>query len=111
VAPDEATEPLLAALEDPARSVRTMAMVVLVSRNPPSLQGEQIVARLGGEFKAAECFVHQGWGAGPIGSFALTKRLLPHLDQIAQTSCRWKARMRPTRRRLLRGRSKPEAAL
>jgi hypothetical protein len=86
IAPDEALEPLLVALEDPDKRVRAMAMVVLLSRDPPAIYGDKIVARLGGEFRTAECFVQHRWRPGPIGSFALTERLLPHLEKIAQTA-------------------------
>lgn len=52
------------------------------------MYGEKIVAQFGGEFRTTECFVQQGWGPGPIGSFGLTERLLPYLDRIARTGGR-----------------------
>jgi hypothetical protein len=41
-------------------------------------------SRNSGGFNAAEWFVHMRCDAGSIGSFGLTQRLLPSLDEIAR---------------------------
>jgi HEAT repeat protein len=93
-APEEATEPLFAGLTDSSKWVRGMAMIVLLLRDHPDSQGERIVTTLGGEPSTAKRFVEWGWSAGAIGSFGLTDRLLPHLDEIAHNDRRWRIRRR-----------------
>jgi hypothetical protein len=94
IAPEEAVEPLFSALNDSDTHVRTMALVLLLGCDPPSKYGERVVAELGGDDSAAVCFVEHGLGAGSIGSFRLTQRLLPHLDQIARSAARRRDRRR-----------------
>ena len=88
VAPDKAIEPVFDALHDPDKLVRAMAFIILLGYDPPSTYADRIVTELGGELKAAQRFVQSGWGAGSIGSFGLTDRLLPQLDEIARTGSR-----------------------
>jgi hypothetical protein len=84
-APQEAREPLLRALSDPDRGVRTMAIVALMGPDDELVDiGESIVATLGGEAKTAEWFVELPAAPGQVGTFGLTDRLLPHLDELAQ---------------------------
>jgi hypothetical protein len=45
--------------------------------------GESIVAAMGGEARTAEWFVQLSAAPGQIGTFGLTERLLPHLDELA----------------------------
>ena len=71
-----------------------MALLLLLGYDPPSKYGERMVAELGGDYTAAVCFVEDGLGAGSIGSFGLTQRLLAHLDQIARSAARRKNRRR-----------------
>jgi hypothetical protein len=90
----EGLEPLLNALDDPDKRVRTTAFVQLLWHDPPADHGERIVAHLGGESRAAERWVQMGWGPGSIGSLGVTERLLPHLERLARTGARRKDRRR-----------------
>jgi hypothetical protein len=94
IAPEEAIEPVFGALHDPDKLVRAMAFIILLGYDPPSTHADRIVSELGGELKAAQCFVASGRSAGRIGSFGLTDRLLPHLDEIARTGDRRSDRRR-----------------
>jgi HEAT repeats len=91
---DEALEPLLKALDDPDKRVRTTAFLYLLWHDPPEGHGERVVAELGGESRAAERFVQERWAPGAIGSLGLTDRLLPHLEHITRTGTRRKDRRR-----------------
>jgi HEAT repeat protein len=91
---DGALGPLLKALDDPEKRVRTAAFLNLLWHDPPEGHGARIVEQLGGDSRAAERFVQERWPPGAIGSFGLTERLLPHLDDIARTSPRRKDRRR-----------------
>lgn len=93
-APEEAVEPLLTALNDGDRHVRTMALVLLLGYDPPSKYGERVLVELGGDHSAAVCFVEHALGAGSIGSFGLTQKLLPHLDHLARSAARRRDRRR-----------------
>jgi hypothetical protein len=94
MAPEEALEPLFTGLNDGDRHVRTMALVLLLGYDPPSKYRERVVVELGGDPSAAVWFVEHGVGAGSIGSFGLTQRLLPHLDHIARSAARPRYRRR-----------------
>jgi hypothetical protein len=84
MAPDEALESCFAAFSDPDDKVRTMAATVLVGQPRPAQYGGRIVTELGGEMAAAEWIVRMRQPVGYIGSFGLTERLLPCLDEIAR---------------------------
>lgn len=85
IAPDdEAIDAAAAALSDPDKHVRAAAMWVLLGDEGPSEHGDRLVAELGGVRSAAEWFVQMHPGPAIIGSFGLTERLLPSLDEIAE---------------------------
>jgi hypothetical protein len=93
--PEDAIEPCFKALlADPDESVRSMAFMLLLGYDTPapSRHGDRIVRELGGESSAAAWFVQNHRGAGSIGSFGLTDRLLPCLDAIARNGRRRKDR-------------------
>ena len=93
--PEEARRALLRALSDPDRGVRTTALVSLMGPEEElSGIGESIVAALGGDARAAEWFVQLPAAPGQIGTFGLTERLLPHIDELAQRAPRRSERRR-----------------
>ncbi len=87
-APAEALEPSFAALSDPDKHVRAMAFILLLGDDTPTKHGERIVTELGGELSASEWLVQMRCGAGSIGSFGLTQRLLSSFDEIARSGKR-----------------------
>jgi hypothetical protein len=46
--------------------------------------GNSIVAVLGGDARTAQWFIQLPATPGQMGTFGLTERLLPHLDDLAQ---------------------------
>lgn len=102
--PADAREPLLNALDDPDKRVRASVFVQSLVHHPPEAYGDRIVAKLGGESRAAERFVSEHWPPGAIKSLGLTDRLLPHLEHVSRTSARPKDRRRAAAYvRILRG--------
>lgn len=93
--PQGTRQALLRALRDPDRGVRTAAIVSLMGPDEELGDiGESIVAALGGEAKTAEWFVKLPAAPGQIGTFGLTERLLPHLDELAQSATSRRERRR-----------------
>jgi hypothetical protein len=91
----QAREGLLRALSDPDRGVRTMAIITLMGPEEQlSDIGESIIHALGGEAETAAWFVQLPAAPGQIGTFGLTNRLLPHLDELAQRATRRRERRR-----------------
>jgi hypothetical protein len=82
--PADAREALLNALDDPDKLVRASVFVQSLVHHPPEGYGDRIVAKLDGESRAAERFVHEHWPPGAIESLGLTDRLLPHLEHVSQ---------------------------